>query len=230
MKYSVDKIEKYSEELIVVFKDLCEIVGSPKVFFSTKGAKADSKSVMQFVVVLSLVLVSFEIPIMINIGVGISNIGFYFSEILMTIMLFFIYAFCFHIFAAAPRFNLSFFSTYKIVVYSSVWFVFMYPCVYLLQAVKYEAMAMSSDVVNMGYSEQFRSQLDASLLLTLTNIIGFIFPVIFCVWVYKGFCSIHQMHKLKSAFCAISGSVLMQLVLYYVQNPINHHIIVAFIK
>lgn len=229
MKYTVELVERYSSEIVTAFKDMFAVMGMPKAFFSSKGFYANTRTIMSFVVVLSILLVVLEIPIMKKVGISPLNLIFHSVQVVFTIVLFLVYALSFQLFATIFRTKSSFFGTYKIVAYSSSWFLVMYLFVYGLQATKYEAMAKTGDAINMGYYQEFRSVLDNSTQLSIMNAFGFLFVLLFLIWAYKGFRFLHKVSRIKAISCAICGTVLMQTLLHFVQDPINNYIIIAFL-
>lgn len=228
LKWIIKKLEKYSDELIVVLSDAFEVIGRPKNFYLSTGANKGVNSVILFTLFLSLALVALEMPIMAKFGINRSNIEFHSFQVFVTILLFFIYSLCFQVFFVFFRESSSYFDTFKVVTYSSIWYLIMSPCVYLLQMIRFESMAKNSDVLNMGYYDEFRIILDNSALLHWINVLGLLFPILFTIWVYKGFYMLQGVHRLKAFLCAVGGSIVMQIVVHFIQNPMNHLVIQAF--
>ena len=230
MKWIFEKLEKYSTQLLRAFLDGVKVLGSPTEFFHELSENNSSSSIRlaQFIVILSLALVAVETPLMIGVGVAATDLVFVGLQIFITLILFFLYSLCFHAFVALSVGGSFYLSTYKVVAYSSTWFLLSYFPLYLVQLSRFQAMSESSNIIDLGYYVDFRSTLDNSHNLTTMNFVGFLFNVLFVFWVYKGVQIVHGLSKLKSISTSLIGYALMSLCLHYIQNPITHHLISTF--
>jgi hypothetical protein len=232
MKWIFEIIEKYATEIWNVINDAGRVIGSPAMFFSSlskSGASTDIR-IAHFAIFLTLALVALETPMMISVGVAATDYIFVGAQILMTLLMFLLYALCFHLLVVIFVKDSSYLCTFKVIIYSSVWFLLAYLPLYLFQLARFQAMSETQDVLGVDYYQNMRTDLGNASNLTTLWFVGLLFHMIFVIWIYKGLRIVYELSKVKSILTSTIGYFLMSFCVQYIQDPMTHHLIITFKK